>query len=151
MLFSKKRKIPSLTLKLGNFLLVFVYLFKYLEVTFDKPLSCKYHVDINAEECSARENLLCLLSGTSRRVQGPGLEMCNFRALVSLRWLSAILNGLYNMVKSHKRYSSDSVHPVKCLTQETDLDKSSYKRYHSDVLSDPRVMRLISTFVRGIK
>ena len=55
------------------------------------------------------------------------------------------------MVKAISAINSHSVYPVKCLTQETDLDKSSYKRCHSEFLHGPRGTRLISTAVCVIK
>ena len=59
---------------------------------------------------------------------------------------SAILNELFNMIKAISAITLTPCILIICLTEETDLDKSSYKRCHFDFLGGPRAIESDKNF-----
>ena len=64
MLFTRKRKIGTLSLNIDGNPVTFASTFKYLGVIFDTKLSYRSHVDSVVTKCSKRMNLLKLLTRT---------------------------------------------------------------------------------------
>lgn len=65
MVFSRKYKLPSFRVSLGNRPLTRVFEFKYLGIVFDPKCSWKLHVNSISKRCQMRINFMRTISGTN--------------------------------------------------------------------------------------
>ena len=79
--FTRKRKIPPISLKYKGCELAVESKFKYLRITFDTRLTYRYHIDNVHTKCLKRINLMRLLAGSSWGAQKRSL-VAIYRALV---------------------------------------------------------------------
>ena len=107
-LFSRRRKIPNICLRIDNDVLSMKREYKYLGLIFDSKLTYRSHVKCVTDRCHKRLNLLRLLSGTTwgaskpclltiyRTLIRPVMEYCFETYLFASNYVSESLQKIQN-------------------------------------------------------